>query len=402
RSTRTERVRFELPDLGSIQRLVSAPDGKLLVIGDEGIARLALNASGGNAGAANGVAAKPALDASFGQAGVARIELKNAELQAATIDAKGRVIVVGHITTMRRAEDLLVVRLRPNGVLDASFGKEGIVTADFGSTDDRPSAVFAVPGGDIVVIGSHQQGKDGERYEGYLVRLDAKGQRRDKVAFFDCIPKSREFVTRALRDGDGFVVAGYAYNATADDSGVYIARVRENGTLDPAFGEAGVRRVRGGDLGRSVAWELATAKNGDFLLGGSSGEEIAKYRGFVMRFDHRGALVPTWGTEGTAWPSEGVKWISMVVEDHDDGPGGGSGDGGGDDSGSGGDAGGVIAVNQLDGSLTRFDAQGVVDRGFGSDGIVKGRADDDYDAGIALDNGDIVVAGDKQLVVYAR
>lgn len=361
---RVQKTRAELPDLGSIQRVVAQPDGKLLVIGEEGIAR---------------VDDDLALDQTFGTGGVVKIAVKDAELQTAAIDAKGRVIVVGHVLTKKRAEDLLVVRLLRNGALDAGFGREGMATFDFGSTDDRPSAVFVKSPSDIVVIGSHQQGKGARNYEGYVAHVDAAGNLRSKVAFFDCIRDSREFVTRAIADGDGFIVGGYAYNDDVETSGVYIARVRVDGTLDPTFGEAGVRRVRGEKpIGRAVAWELAIAKNGDILLGGSSGEEFARYRGFVIRTTKDGALVPTWGNEGVAWGPRDVKWIAMVADEGD----------------------GILAVNRFDGSLTRFDTKGDVDTAFGIDGVVPGQKDDEYENGVMLDGGDVILAGMKLLVRF--
>jgi uncharacterized delta-60 repeat protein len=365
RSARVEKVRAEMPDLGSIQRVVVQPDGKLLVIGEQAIAR---------------VDADLALDQAFGTGGVVHLALDPAQLQTAAVDDKGRVIVVGQVATKNHGDDMLVVRLSPRGVLDPSFGNAGIVTRDFKDTDDRPSSVFALPKGAIAIIGSHQQGKGAQTYDGYLARLDKHGALAASVAFFDCIAASREFVTRAVADGDGFILGGYAFNEKPEDSGVFVARVRKDGTLDTAFGDHGVARVHSAELGRAVAWELSTASNGDILLGGSAGEEIAKYRGFVVRFDAHGALVSSWGQQGIAWGPPGVRWISMAASDGT----------------------GVLAVNRFDGSLVRFDEHGQVDRGFGSEGVVRGDKDDTFDNAVMLDGGDLVIAGDKQLVRYTR
>jgi len=365
RSTRVEKVRAELPDLGTIQRVVVQPDGKLLVIGESGVAR---------------VDADLALDQDFGTGGVVRLELAEARLQSAAVDEKGRIIVVGFLSTKSHAQDLLVVRLTPRGVLDPGFGDGGIVTRDFQRTDDRPSEVFALPKGKIAIIGSHQQANDPQNYDGYLVRLDKNGALEAGVVFFDCIPKSREFVTRALIDGDGFLVGGYAFNAKPEDGGVFVARVRKDGKLDDTFGERGVARVHSGDLGQAVAWELSTASNGDILLGGSAGDEIAKYRGFVLRFDKHGAPIDTWGQHGMAWGPRSVRWISMAVADGT----------------------GVLAVNRFDGSLVRFDEHGETDRGFGTEGTVQGKKDDSFDSAVMLDSGDLVIAGGRLLVRYTR
>jgi uncharacterized delta-60 repeat protein len=363
RTTRAEKVRAQLPDLGSIQRVVVQPDGAVLVVGEDGIARLDSDL---------------ALDQAFGIGGVVKLELREAKLQTATVDDRGRIIVVGHVWSKKRAENLLVARLTSRGALDASFGEAGISTRDFGDTDDRPSGVFVMPSGDIVVIGSHQQAAKAQHYNSYLVTIDRQGKPKGRPVFFDCIPKSREFITRVLRVEGGFVVAGYAYNATPEESGVYIARVSDDGKLDPTFGEGGVQRVRGGDIGRAVAWELAPAKNGDFLLGGQDGETIEKYRGYVMRFAKQGALVDTWGKHGIAWAPLGVQWISMALDEES----------------------GVLGVSRFDGALVRFDARGDIDRNFGTNGIVSGHDDDTFDNGAALPDGDVIVVGDKLLVRY--
>jgi hypothetical protein len=289
------------------------------------------------------------------------------------------LIVVGHVWSKKRVEDLLVVRLLPNGAVDLRFGIEGKLVQDFGSTDDRPSSVFEMPSGDIVVIGSHQQGKGGETYEGYLARFDANGKKAPKVTFFDCIAKSREFVTRAIVDSDGFIVGGYAYSSDVEKDGVFVARVKSNGTLDRDFGDAGVTRVSSAELqGPAVAWELTTAKNGDILLGGSSGDVIEKYRGFVLRSSKTGAPVMTWGKQGVGWGARAAKWMSMVADEGD----------------------GITAVNRFDGSLTRLDEKGELDLAFGVDGVVRGQQDDEYEGGVLEDTGDIVVAGRKLLVRF--
>lgn len=73
------------------------------------------------------------------------------------VQSDGRVVIVGSTTDRGDDDDLVVVRIRPDGEIDRGFGTDGIVYLDFGG-DDRGRAVAIDDQGRIVVVGSSRVG----------------------------------------------------------------------------------------------------------------------------------------------------------------------------------------------------------------------------------------------------
>lgn len=73
------------------------------------------------------------------------------------VQADGRVVIVGATTERGDDDDLVVVRIRPDGEIDRGFGTDGIVYLDFGG-DERAGAVAIDEQGRIVVVGSSRVG----------------------------------------------------------------------------------------------------------------------------------------------------------------------------------------------------------------------------------------------------
>ncbi|HSN84427.1 MAG TPA: delta-60 repeat domain-containing protein, partial [Polyangiales bacterium] len=73
------------------------------------------------------------------------------------VQSDGRVVLVGATRDRGDDDDLVVVRIRPDGEIDRGFGTDGIVYLDFGG-DDRGRAVAIDDQGRIVVVGSSRVG----------------------------------------------------------------------------------------------------------------------------------------------------------------------------------------------------------------------------------------------------
>jgi uncharacterized delta-60 repeat protein len=147
-------------DAGATTVLIQ-PDGRIVVGGrahgpdDLALARYATNGQ---------------LDPSFGTGGEVVVTGPSLPFSAGIADMAlqpdGRIIAIGTIETpsmgaLGPANDFAVLRLTPNGDLDASFGNGGLVTTDLtssGSTstaqnDDHATGVVLQPDGKIVVAG---------------------------------------------------------------------------------------------------------------------------------------------------------------------------------------------------------------------------------------------------------
>jgi len=80
-------------------------------------------------------------------------------------------VIAGSTNDRGDDDDLFVVRIRPDGELDAGFGTDGIVYIDFGG-DEAGGSVAIDDQGRIVVAGSSRVGDSltGDRF-GVVARL---------------------------------------------------------------------------------------------------------------------------------------------------------------------------------------------------------------------------------------
>ena len=92
------------------------------------------------------------LDTSFGTDGRAATDLASAYYaQDAAIQQDGKIVVAG--TTFNGMDnDFALARFHPDGSLDTGFGTDGIVTSNFGNSDNGNSLTLQ-PDGKIIVVG---------------------------------------------------------------------------------------------------------------------------------------------------------------------------------------------------------------------------------------------------------
>lgn len=96
-------------------------------------------------------------DDCFGTLGSTIIDLAEREAGAdVAVQADGRIVVVGTVAGVSQ-DEVIVLRLRPDGQLDAGFGVDGVVRLDFGG-QDQANSVAIDDQGRIVVVGSSYTG----------------------------------------------------------------------------------------------------------------------------------------------------------------------------------------------------------------------------------------------------
>jgi uncharacterized delta-60 repeat protein len=164
------------------------------------------------------------LDSTFGSGGVMNSQVVCGGY-GATYDAAalyphagtandGKIVVVGGGN---------LARFNPNGSLDTSFGKRGVVTLSFNA-----GAVVILPNGQILLEG----GNELARYNSSGT-LDTSFGSGGTVA----LPFSGPFALQIALQTDGKFVVGGSTGPSGDDWG--LARYNPNGTLDTTFDSAG-------------------------------------------------------------------------------------------------------------------------------------------------------------------
>ncbi len=123
------------------------PDGRIVVMGRA-------QGNGMSAFTAARYEQDGTLDPTFGAAGIAAVQVSGYttdEGRAGVLLADGKILICGNSGPWS-AGDMTVVRLLPDGTLDASFGTTGVVTTDVGG-DDAGFGLAVQPDNRIVVAG---------------------------------------------------------------------------------------------------------------------------------------------------------------------------------------------------------------------------------------------------------
>jgi uncharacterized delta-60 repeat protein len=183
------------------------------------------------------------LDTTFGAAGkvLADIGTTGIAVQAAVIQPDGRVVVGG-----QSDNDFVAVRLAASGVLDGTYGANGVVTVDLKSatgvaSTDTAGGMALTSSGQAVLGGYRANG--GENTYG-VARLTAAGaldttfdgDGYSTPSFVPAGANSELAFGVAVQTDGRVLIAGSVTSAPAAKSSAIIARFKTNGALDDTFG----------------------------------------------------------------------------------------------------------------------------------------------------------------------
>ncbi|MBI3821555.1 MAG: hypothetical protein HY289_02625 [Planctomycetes bacterium] len=325
------------------------------------------------------------LDSSFDGDGIAVTAVSGVDdvINGMTIDGSGRILVVGRSSSgPGGTADFAVARYLPNGVLDTSFGGDGIVlTAISASQTDEAKDVVVDANGRIVVVGEVVSGN----FDFAVVRYNDDGTLDTSFDGDGIVVTSfgsgDDGAQAVLMVGSRILVAGSATVAGGRDFA--FVRYNADGSLDTTYdGDGKLTTPVGPDF--DVAWKIAFDGAGRLVAGGQIFNG-SNYDFAVVRYNPDGSLDPTFDGDGKA--------ITPI--------------------GSGDDYGGWLVLDSLgrpiqggytwtgsqyDFALVRYNTDGSLDPSFGTNGKVVQPigAGEDLLTAIALDHdGRIVVAGES-------
>ena len=227
------------------------PDGKIVISG---------SAETGMNGAVMAVVrllADGSRDTSFNGSGRVTIPFDVAPPAASfagaysvAIDHAGRIVLGGQAENAQASFDCAFARLLADGTLDDAFDADGRVTIpfDIGATNASAADQTIVErDGKILMAGFADAGSGSTTNMDFaLARLQEDGSLDPgfgiagrAVVPFDIGGNQNDFASGVAEDEAGrLVVAGYSA-LTATTQGVTVARLRHDGTLDPGFGVLG-------------------------------------------------------------------------------------------------------------------------------------------------------------------
>ena len=245
-----------------------------------------------------------ALDPTFGVGGIIITNIVDDEANIAindlAVQADGKVVVVGAIQenfTDTLNTDVLVARYTADGVLDTTFGGDGIVQIAVGPGFESGRAISILPSGKILIAGDVGAAKNDSNTDLLLIRLNADGSLDTSF------------------DGDGIVTTHVAADNNAQDMAVlpdgriiiagsvsylqFLAvRYNADGSLDTSFDVDGSVVTSFTSLGYSEAeaYSLAVQSDGKLILAGRAN----LVRMAVARYNTDGSLDTTFDGDGLA------------------------------------------------------------------------------------------------------
>ncbi|WP_194285806.1 beta strand repeat-containing protein [Alcanivorax sediminis] len=348
-----------------------------------------------------------AIDLSFGGGDgiVSTPALADAALSVLE-DSTGKLVMAGAATVgssvYGSSYAIVVARYETSGLLDASFGSDGVVITPVGSGYNTARAISEDNSGSLIVAGYADTGG----YDDFvLIRYNSSGGL--DTSFGDgngiattSLGSSYDNASSLIQDGDGnLVVVGST--ATNNSFGYIhdfaIARYTNLGGLDSSFGNGTGIITTGIGAEDDQAHAVIEDSLGNLVVAGTTKNGFY-YDFALVRFDSKGDRDTTFGANGivTTSLSSGNDQLYSLVEDVD---------------------GGLIAVGYSDNgsnddlAVVRYDSLGVLDTSFGGgDGFVTTdiAAGDDKAYSVIIDgNGRLVVAGttnsgDSNFLVLAR
>ncbi len=235
---------------------------------------VAAGLSGGNFAVAR-YNANGSLDASFGIGGLVTTDFGGSEqVNALILQADGKLVAAGYTFPPGSAPDFALARYNPDGSLDTTFGTGGKVTTDFGSFDLGFDAAATVDGKIVAA------GRTGENFA--LARYDTNGTLDTSFG------SGGKVITDLGGSDQPFAVAidgaGRAVAAGTSSGDFALARYTIDGSLDPGFGVGGTVKTDFSAGSPDTAFGVVvhpdnsiTAAGGSSLAPGSSSFALARY-----------------------------------------------------------------------------------------------------------------------------
>src|SRR3989440_6694764 len=193
-------------------------------------------------------------DATFGNGGQVSTDFLGLEDDAFSvlIQPDGKIVAVGSANDPATFYDFAAVRYLTNGAIDTTFGVAGKVHTDFGDQNfDRARAATLQPDGRIVAAGfaiSQNGGVQNFAIARYasngVLDLTFGTDGITQIDFGSCCQSANKVL---LQPNGKIITVGYA-NTESSDSDFLLARLTSAGSLDPSFGAGGKVRTSFGDL----------------------------------------------------------------------------------------------------------------------------------------------------------
>ena len=217
----------------------------------------------------------------------------------------GKILVAGYTTDYANYWMVLIL-LGENGVPDPAFGTDGIVLTDISAGEELLYALAVQPDGKILAAGYAQNGDF--RNVPVVLRFSDTGVLdnsfgTDGVAGVTVTESDNDFSALAVQSDGKIVAAGHISNGLSWFS-LLIARFDENGIADPGYGTSGVVNLNLNNVDDEF-YDIQLTETDEAVLAGftvTQGDYF--YHMLLMKFDVNGQPVVGFGAGGVVTAGE--------------------------------------------------------------------------------------------------
>lgn len=240
------------------------------------------------------------LDTSFGSGGKVPISI-GSELDfclTLALQPDGKTVAGGYSYAGSGTARFALVRCNADGSLDNSFGTGGKVTTAIGTKMDGIMALAVQPDGKILAAGYTANGSGVSEYA--LARYDPAGSLDPGFGNAGVVTTAFQGLgdtAQALTiQADGRILAGGYSKVAIGDTRFSLARYQPNGSLDPTFGTGGKVTTAVGPSYAKI-WGLGVQSGGRIVAGGLA--RMGTRQGFALcRYATDGTLDSAFGSAG--------------------------------------------------------------------------------------------------------
>ncbi len=232
------------------------PDGKIVVVGERGspsdVVVYRLNTDG-------------SFDTTFDGDGMRVLGGAGYEFpRSVAVQPDGRILVAG---TTSLGEAATILRLNPNGSVDAGFAGNGLLTIDLGGTEVFTSVGLQADG--KIVVAGYSQSSTSSSSIVYRLSSDGSPDTTFGGNGHVMVDQGGGLTNALALQADGkMLVAGYSGSSATDPASVIVDRLNPDGSLDASFGNGG--RVAIDSSVNEYASAIAVQSDGKPVVAGAA------------------------------------------------------------------------------------------------------------------------------------
>lgn len=248
-------------------------------------------------------------DATFGSNGFLLVNIvanSKDNANALTIQPDGKILIAGTSDSNPSLSgvywDTFVSRLMPNGTLDTTFGTNGHVKTDLGTNDDEVWDIAINSAGEIFVLAAAQSPTITSKIMKYQPTgvLDASFGVNGvlDVPF----PVNSRLYELKINPANELILGGTVLNATTNEYEVNVIKLDAQGAVVTSFGNAGLTAVTD-PLDNFTVRDIIFTADGGLMLLGAAGNNSINTQLALYKLTANGALDTTFNTTGYGYYS---------------------------------------------------------------------------------------------------